>query len=109
MDLSTTYLGLRLPNPLVVGASPLCDDLDMVRRLEEMAGAHAVQLVSALLVHGPRHLRIVHDGVARALDELGYASLAEMRGCMNLARCPDPSALERANYVRVLHSWRDNA
>jgi dihydroorotate dehydrogenase (fumarate) len=72
-----------------------------------MAGAHAVQLVSALLVHGPAHLRTVHDSVARMLDELGYASLAEMRGCMNLARCPDASALERANYVRVLHSWRD--
>ena len=72
-----------------------------------MAGAHAVQLVSALLVHGPAHLRTVHDGVARTLDELGYASLSEMRGCMNLARCPDASALERANYVRVLHSWRD--
>jgi len=74
-----------------------------------MAGAHAVQLVSALLVHGPRHLRTVHDSVARTLDELGYASVAEMRGCMNLARCPDASALERANYVRVLHSWHDKA
>jgi dihydroorotate dehydrogenase (fumarate) len=72
-----------------------------------MAGAHMVQLVSALLVHGPAHLRAVHDGVARTLDELGYASLAEMRGCMNLARCPDASAFERANYLRVLHSWHD--
>jgi dihydroorotate dehydrogenase (fumarate) len=74
-----------------------------------MAGAHAVQLVSALLIHGPGHLRTVRDGVARMLDELGYVSLSEMRGCMNLARCPDTSALERANYVRVLHSWRDPA
>jgi len=79
--------------------------LDVVKAV--MAGAHAVQLVSALLVHGPGHLRTVHDGVARTLDELGYASLTEMRGCMNLARCPDASALERANYLRVLHSWRD--
>ena len=78
---------------------------DVVRAV--MAGAHVVQLVSALLVLGPAHLRAVHDGVVRTLDELGYASLAEMRGCMNLARCPDASAFERANYVRVLHSWRD--
>ena len=27
MDLSTTYLGLRLPHPLMPGASPLCQDL----------------------------------------------------------------------------------
>ena len=35
VDLSTRYLGLTLAHPLVPGASPLCDDLDMVRRLED--------------------------------------------------------------------------
>lgn len=73
-----------------------------------MAGAHAVQTVSALLRHGPGHLRVLRDGLARMLDELGYGSIAEMRGCMNLAKCPDASAFERANYVRVLNSWRDS-
>ena len=34
-----------------------------------------------------------------------YNSLDEMRGCMSLARCPDPAAYERANYIKVLHSW----
>jgi dihydroorotate dehydrogenase (fumarate) len=43
MDLSTTYLGLRLPHPLVVGSGPLTDDLDMVRALED-AGAAALVL-----------------------------------------------------------------
>ncbi len=32
-DLSTTYLGLKLPHPLVAGASPLSDDLDGIKRL----------------------------------------------------------------------------
>lgn len=73
-----------------------------------MAGAHAVQTVSALLRHGPGHLRVLRDGLARMLDELGYGSIADMRGCMNLAKCPDASAFERANYVRVLNSWRDS-
>ena len=41
MDLSTRYLGLTLPHPLVAGASPLADDLDSVRRLED-AGAAAI-------------------------------------------------------------------
>ncbi len=44
-DLSTTYLGLKLPSPLVVSASPLSRDLDGIRRLEE-AGASAVVLYS---------------------------------------------------------------
>ena len=41
MDLSTTYLGFKLPNPLMPGASPLVDDLDTVKRLED-AGAAAI-------------------------------------------------------------------
>ncbi len=45
MDLSTSYLGFTLPHPLVPGASPLADDLDTVRRLEE-AGAPAIVLRS---------------------------------------------------------------
>ena len=45
MDLRTEYLGLTLPHPLVAGASPLSDDLDGVRRLED-AGASAIVLRS---------------------------------------------------------------
>jgi dihydroorotate dehydrogenase (fumarate) len=45
MDLGTQYLGMRLPHPLVAGASPLSDDLDGVRRLED-AGAAAIVLRS---------------------------------------------------------------
>jgi dihydroorotate dehydrogenase (fumarate) len=45
VDLSTNYLGLRLPHPLVAGASPLSDDLDGVKRLED-AGAAAIVLRS---------------------------------------------------------------
>jgi dihydroorotate dehydrogenase (fumarate) len=45
MDLSTTYLGLRLPHPLMPGASPLCQDLGRARALED-AGAAALVLNS---------------------------------------------------------------
>jgi dihydroorotate dehydrogenase (fumarate) len=44
-DLSTTYLGLRLDNPLVPSASPLSSSLDNLRRMED-AGAGAVVLPS---------------------------------------------------------------
>lgn len=71
-----------------------------------MAGAHAVQLVSALLRHGPEYLRLVREEFDRWVAEHGYESVAEMRGCMNLSRCPDPAAYERANYVQMLQSWR---
>jgi dihydroorotate dehydrogenase (fumarate) len=45
MDLSTNYLGMNLPHPLVPGASPLADDLDTVKQLED-AGAAAIVLRS---------------------------------------------------------------
>ena len=44
-DLSTRYLGLTLANPLVASASPLCESLDNIRRMED-AGAGAVVLHS---------------------------------------------------------------
>jgi dihydroorotate dehydrogenase (fumarate) len=45
LDLSTTYLGLRLKNPLVISASPLSKKVDLARRLEA-AGASAIVLYS---------------------------------------------------------------
>lgn len=45
MDLSTRYLGLTLPHPLMVGACPIVDDLDLVRRAED-AGAAAIVMHS---------------------------------------------------------------
>ena len=45
LDLSTTYLGLRLANPFIAGASPLGDDFDTVRRLED-SGCAAIVLRS---------------------------------------------------------------
>ena len=39
MDLSTTYLGLSLRTPLVPSASPLSEEVDSIRRLEDATGA----------------------------------------------------------------------
>ena len=70
-----------------------------------MAGAHAVQMVSALLQRGPQHLKHVREGLAHWLEVHEYASLESLRGSMNLARCPDPAHYERGNYMAVLNSW----
>jgi dihydroorotate dehydrogenase (fumarate) len=78
--------------------------LDAIKAV--MAGAHAVQMVSALLRHGPEHLTTVRDGIAAWLERHEYDSLRQMRGSMSLERCPDPRAYERANYMHVLQSWR---
>ncbi|HEY7348441.1 MAG TPA: dihydroorotate dehydrogenase-like protein [Ktedonobacterales bacterium] len=70
-DLTTTYLGLHLKNPLVVSASPLSKKLSTVRRLEE-AGAAAIVLYSLF------EEQITHE--SHALDyylNLGSHSHAE--------------------------------
>ena len=50
IDLSTTYLGLTLKNPLVASASPLSKKVDRVRRLED-AGLSAVVMYSLFEVY----------------------------------------------------------
>lgn len=45
MNLSTTYMGLMLRSPLVVSASPLSENIDNIKRMED-AGAAAVVLHS---------------------------------------------------------------
>jgi dihydroorotate dehydrogenase (fumarate) len=71
-----------------------------------MAGADAVQLVAALLTHGPRHLTTVRRDLAHWLEEHEYDSLRQAQGSMSLDRSPDRQAFERGNYVRVLQTWR---
>ncbi len=70
-----------------------------------MAGADAVQMVSALLEHGPEYLRTIQEHLAQWLEEHEYESLEQMRGSMNMQNCPNPSAYERANYMQMLQSW----
>lgn len=70
-----------------------------------MAGADAVQLVTCLLRRGPGYLTELRDGVAQWLEEHEYESLAQARGSMDLAHCPNPAAYRRAQYMRLLQTW----
>lgn len=71
-----------------------------------LAGAHTVQLVSVLLKHGPQVLSLLRDGLRQWMADHEYQDIAELRGALNLRRCPDPTAHERANYIKILQSWR---
>ncbi len=70
-----------------------------------MAGADVVQLVSALLIHGPDHVGRTLEAVEFWMREHEYESLAQMRGSMSLARTPNPKGFVRANYMKMLESW----
>jgi dihydroorotate dehydrogenase (fumarate) len=57
---------------------------------------------SALLRHGPAYIHILIDGLIARLQEKQYASVGQMRGILSRPTGPDPSAYERANYVRIV-------
>jgi dihydroorotate dehydrogenase (fumarate) len=71
-----------------------------------MCGADGVQMVSALLREGPRHLSAVRAQMEFTLECHEYDSLEQVKGSMSLTRCPDPRAYERLNYMNILESWR---
>ncbi len=78
--------------------------LDAIKAV--MAGADGVQLVSALLRRGPEYLATVREGMVRWMEEHEYASVEQMRASMSHNNSPNPQALERANYMRILQGWK---
>jgi dihydroorotate dehydrogenase (fumarate) len=77
--------------------------IDVVK--STMAGAHATQMVSALLKNGPAHLSKVRLDLEAWLEENEWPSLTEMRGNMSVDKIPNPQAYARANYMRMLQNW----
>jgi dihydroorotate dehydrogenase (fumarate) len=97
------FLSGRVDTQLAVSGG-VHTGLDVVKSL--MAGADAVQVVSSLLINGPEQAQHMQDELITWMQDKEYESLEQLRGSMNYLHCPDPDALERANYMRVLKSWR---
>ena len=70
-----------------------------------LAGAHAVQMVSAILRHGPSYFTLMRDELRRWMESLEFARVDDIRGRLSLATTEAPSAFERANYIRTLSGW----
>ncbi len=70
-----------------------------------LAGADVTMLCSALMRHGITHIQKIEMETAAWLKDHGFGSLSEIKGRMSQKNCPDPSAFERAQYVRGLSSY----
>jgi dihydroorotate dehydrogenase (fumarate) len=70
-----------------------------------LAGAHAVQMVSAILRHGPSYFRTMREELARWMESLEFARVDEIRGRVSLTTIEAPGAFERAQYIRTLSGW----
>ena len=71
-----------------------------------MAGADAVMTTSALLKNGIPHLAQLVASLREWMEAHEYPSVAVMRGSMSQQRVADPTAFQRANYIRMLESYR---
>jgi len=70
-----------------------------------MVGARVAMMTSALLESGIDHIRGVLTDVTRWMQDHEYDSIRQMLGSMSRRAVPNPSAFERANYMRVLSSY----
>lgn len=70
-----------------------------------MAGASVAMMTSALLKNGPRFVHRVLDDLARWISENEYDAVLQMQGSMSHQSVPNPAALERGNYMKVLSSY----
>jgi len=71
-----------------------------------MAGADAVMTTSALLSHGIPFIGTLVADLGRWMEEREYTSVTQMRGSMSQQRVADPTAFQRANYIRILEGYR---
>jgi len=69
------------------------------------AGADVTMLCGALMRHGITHIQRIQMEVAAWLEAHSYESLGKLKGTMSQKNCSDPSAFERAQYVRGLSTY----
>jgi dihydroorotate dehydrogenase (fumarate) len=70
-----------------------------------LAGADAVQMVSAILRHGPSYFATMRTELQRWMQGAGFERVSDIRGLLSLAGTQDPAAFERAQYIRTLSGW----
>lgn len=98
MDLAVSYLGLRLPHPVMAGASPLSWDLGQVRRMED-AGASAIVMQSLF------EEQITRETTGTIMDmELHAESFAE---ALSYFPAPDEFKLGPDNYLEHIRRMKE--
>ncbi len=71
-----------------------------------MVGADVTMMTSAILKNGPEVFREIQDNMVKWMEDHEYESVEQMKGCMSYKSIGEPAAYERANYIKVLQSFR---
>jgi len=90
----------------LAGTSGIHTAEDVLKML--MVGADATMMCSALLKNGPQHIAKVLKDLEQWMAEREYVSVEQMKGSMSQKSVADPSAFERANYMKALSTYSSN-
>jgi dihydroorotate dehydrogenase (fumarate) len=111
----STPMAMRLPlrwigilhgriNASLAATSGIHTAHDVIKML--MVGADVTMMCSALLKHGPEHIKQVLADVREWMLEHEYVSISQMKGSMSQQSVADPAAFERANYMKALNQYK---
>jgi dihydroorotate dehydrogenase (fumarate) len=87
----------------LAATSGIHDALNVVRVL--LVGADVAMMTAGLLKHRPSYVSSVLNELSNWLSENSYESVEQLKGSMSRANCPNPSMLERANYMKALATY----
>jgi dihydroorotate dehydrogenase (fumarate) len=79
---------------------------DVIKGL--LSGANVTMMASELMQHGIGRIGDVVQGLKEWMEDHEYESVHQMRGSMSYLNVAEPAAFERANYMKMLQSWRDD-
>ncbi len=106
MRLALHWIGILFGkvNCALAATSGIYQAADVIKMI--MAGADVTMLCSALMRHGIPHIQRIEMEMTAWLGQRGHKSLSEIKGVMSQRNCADPSAFERAQYVRGLSTYK---
>ena len=104
LRLPLTWIGILYGRirPNLAATSGVHGPEDVVKLL--MVGADVTMLCSTLLRNGIDHLGNIEAGLLEWMEKHEYESVQQMKGSMSQIRCPNPSAFERAQYMKAVKS-----
>jgi len=73
-----------------------------------LAGADVVMTASALIKNGPGYVGILIEELQEWMKQKEYDSLQPLKGSMSQRAVPNPGEFERANYIKVLETYKRN-
>ncbi|HYK90295.1 MAG TPA: dihydroorotate dehydrogenase-like protein [Acidobacteriota bacterium] len=88
----------------LAGTSGIHSAHDVLKML--MAGADVTMLCSVLFKKGIEYIREIENGMCEWMEEHDYQSVRQMQGSMSQKYCSDPTAFERAQYMRAVISYK---